>query len=220
MNEISSKERLVLLAVERYESGISRTGLGLVTGLPMEVVQESIINLEVLGPIQQVLGGKTYYVSTPLASHPLFPCWKEWLGIFCEAVPRVIEGDTLGTMYASCGVVLLAAILGDTRDAESIASVTTFSVKFVMLVLGMAERQSLWFLDSAFELQQELCDHLHDLVEIERCLQDLSDDLWELCWSPDIEAELHKFRAGRQFGGAVGCWVEEEACGSKPGLLM
>jgi hypothetical protein len=221
MYEMSREERLVLLALDKRETGMTETSLGVVTGLHSEEIQKSIASLANLGRARQVLdGAETYYISNSLGSQPLSRYWTEWLKIFCAAFPQFVAGDTLGTMYASCGVVLLAAVVGGTRDAESIARATMLPVNFAMLVLGMAERQGVLSLDSAFDLQQTIRERSHDVAETERRLHCLKEDLWALCWTPGIEAALHTFREGRQFGGAVDRWIDQEALDTATGFVM
>jgi hypothetical protein len=221
MFEISREEPLVLLALDKCDAVMTETCLGLVTGLPAEEIQKSVTSLAKLGRARRLLlEDETYYVLIPLSSQPVFRDWKEWLGTFCALSPQFVEGDTLGTMYASCGVVLLAALVGGTRDAESIACATMLPVRFAMLVLGMAERQGVLSLGSAFDLQQTIRERSHDFDEVEKRLHDLKEDLWEFCWRPEIEADLCTLREGRQFGGAVDRWVDQEVLGATTGFVM
>jgi hypothetical protein len=210
MFEISCEERLVLLALDKYGAVMTETCLGLVTGLPAEKIQKSVASLAKMGRARRILlRDETYYVSISLSSQPVFPNWNEWLGTFCAVFPQFVEGDTLGTMYASCGVVLLAALAGGTRDVGSISHTTKLPVGFAMHVLGMAEREGVLSLDSAFNLKQTIRQRNHDFGEVEQRLHDLKEDLWEFCWTPEIEAELCTLREGRQFGGAVDRWVDQ-----------
>ncbi|MGA2219444.1 MAG: hypothetical protein ABSG51_15245 [Terracidiphilus sp.] len=57
MIEISSKERLVLLALEKCQAEMTEMRLVTVTGLPIEEVQESVVSLVKLGRARQVLDG-------------------------------------------------------------------------------------------------------------------------------------------------------------------
>jgi hypothetical protein len=212
MFEISNIERLVLLALDKGQAQMTEMRLVTVTGLDLKEVQDSLACLVKLGRARQVFhGSEPYHVSTTLSSQPIFPNWQELLGAFCAEVPPFEEGDTLATMYVSCGVVLLAAIVGGTRDEATISRATMLPIEFVMLVLGMAERQGVLSLDAAFDLQGTIRKRSHDFDEVEQSLDCLKEHLWEFCWTPGIEVALNNLRNGRQFGGAVDLWVNEEA---------
>ena len=100
MCEMSYKERLVLLALQKWETGLTETSLGLVTGLPSEEIQESIIRLANLGRARRLLlEDKTYYVSIFLSSQPVFPDWKEWLG---KSAVQCTLSLSKGTRWEPC----------------------------------------------------------------------------------------------------------------------
>jgi len=221
MFEMSKEERLVLLALDKCDWEMTETHLALVTGLLREEIQRSVDSLANLGRARQVLDRtETRYVWTSLSSQPIVSNWQEWLSAFCAVFPQFVDGDTLGTVFDSCGVVLLAAIVGGTRDEESISRATMLPVEFVMLVLGMAERRGVLSLDAAFDLQQTIRQRRHDFDEVFQSLDCLKESLWSFCWTPGIEADLCNFRGGRQFGGTIDRWLDQDALDATPGFVM
>lgn len=215
MNRLSSSDRLVLLALQAHAPCLTEDQLQMITHLPTEIVQESILTLEALNRARSgVDRGETYQVAIPLSDRPLLPLWEAWLAFYFEAQPPYAEGDTLATMYDQCGVILLTAIVSGTRDPDLISCVTSLPLPFTMLVLGMADRRNIWDLDSTFELQRRLTTTNIDLHEVDNCLDWLKEELWEFCWTPKIEAKLHEFRAGHQFGGKVDWWLDSETLDS------
>ena len=191
---------------------------------PREEIQESIIRLANLGRARRLLlEDERYYVSISLSASRHFQIGRSGWEPSVQCTLGFARRDTLGDrVLSSCGVVLLAAIVGGTRGRGfSIARATILPVEFAMLVLGMAERQRVLSLDSAFDLQQTIRGAGPWFPrEIEQRLHDLKEDLWEFCWTPGIEAELHTFRKGRQFGGAVDRWVDQEALDKATGFVM
>ena len=204
MSEISSHERLVLLALRADPSGLTHS----------QLASRCVSKLEALKRAFHVVEATyTYYVAPPSLTGPLLPDWQGWLEFYCEAQPQYEQGDTLATMYACYGVVLLAAILGGTRDSERISRATTLPLPFVTLVLGMGSKRNVWDVDSVFQLQQRLSDGGADLGEIEKDLHWVKEELWEFCWTARIEARLHEFRSGHQFGGRTDTWIAAEVDG-------
>ena len=211
MSKLSTKERLVLLALQAHAPGLNEHQLEMITHLPTETLQDCLSKLEALGRTHSVAGRlETCYVASPLSEVPLFPNWERWLALFCEAQPQYAEGDTLATMYCQCGVVLLTAIVAGTRDIDLISEVTTLPPAFVMLVLDMADTWNIWDLDSIFHLQERLSSGDVKLDQIESTLHWVKEDLWEYAWTPAIEATLHQYRAGHQIGGKVDWWIDSE----------
>jgi hypothetical protein len=211
MNSIGNKDRLVLLALEKLSAGSTEMSLAIATGMEFGDVQASIVRLEQIHRVERMEhGSKTYFFAAPLSEAPLFAYWEEWLDFFCEVHSPVTEGDTLATTYDCLGVVVLTALLSGNRDAEFIVRVSSLPLDFISLVLGLADRLKIWWLDSLFELQELLRDSNKALSEIDSCLQYVKENFWEICWTPGIEEALQDLRAGRQFGGKIDMWIADE----------
>lgn len=211
MTEVSSKERLVLLALQADASGLTHSQLTAVTSLGWEEVEQCVQRLEDLERAYHIVDGAyTFYFASPLPDEPVSPRWEEWLAVFCEAQPQLVDRDRLATMYASCGVVLLAALVGGTTDPERISRVTTLPLQFVSFVLALADSRAIWDLDCVFELHQRLRGEDVDFADIEKDLHSVKENFWDFCWTPAMEATLHELRERRQFGGKVDSWTEAE----------
>ena len=211
MIDLSSKERLVLFALQAYDSGLTHAQLTVVTSLGWQEIERCIQRLENLHRAYHIAEGPyTYYVAPSFPDQALLPKWNEWLACFSEAHPQFEDRDRLATMYDCCGVVLLTALVGGTTDPELISRVTTLPLEFVCFVLSLADRRYIWDLESVFRLRHHLCSERVDLTTVEKLLQRVKENLWELCWTPTVEARLHELRQCRQFGGNVDSWTDAE----------
>lgn len=212
MSQLSYKERLVLLALQAHASGLTKTQLAAITGLPSDTLRQPLSRLENLGRATIELTGhqERCYATVFPSNQPLVPRWQEWLAVFSEDQPQFEPCDAFATTYASCGVVVLTAIVGGTKDADRITLATTLPVAFVAQVLDMADRQDIWGLDSIFSLHQQLSHEVIDSAVIESTLHWVKENLWGLCWTPAVHVILNEHRAGRQFGGKTDDWTEAE----------
>ena len=208
MSVLSSKERLVLLALQADPSGLTHFQLTAVTSLGWEEIEQCVRRLETQDRACHLVEGPyTHYFARSLSEQPLFPNWEQWLALFCEAQPQFESGDRLATMYACCGVVLLTAVVGGTRNPELISQVTTLPLEFTRFVLAMADSRHIWDLESVFALQQRLCREDLEFGEIEKALHWVKENLWDFCWTPAVECRLHELRERRQFGGRTDSWT-------------
>jgi hypothetical protein len=208
---LTTNDRLVFLAVQKTALGATSVALGLITRLEWDELQSSIAALQSQGLIAKATGaGSSYYATSSLPTEPLHARWENLLRKFWKLYPPNIEGDTLGTTYASCGVVLLTAMISGSSDERRIAQVTTFPLKFVRLVLQMAERANLWMCESAYELRRILQIQPVNFPGLEASLLDATEDFWELAWTPDVHSMLPKYRSGHQVAGKVDWWTDKE----------
>jgi hypothetical protein len=147
---LTSKDRLVFLAVQNFKSGITEHVLPMITRLDRDVLQSSITVLQSQGLITSNDGGEPDYYAIPsFANEPLQPHWEDFLSKFWREHPPIVEGDTLGTRFISCGTVLLVAMISGCCDEHRIAWATTFPLKFVRLILQTAEDANVWGFESA-----------------------------------------------------------------------
>jgi hypothetical protein len=218
---MSSEDRVVLLSLRNYERGLTQTEISLVTGLKPDEVDKSIAELERLRVAGHVYDDdNTFFVSIPLRDRPLVPFWEEWLKTFLSAFPQPPQGNPLDPHSSCGGVVLLSAIVSGSRDAKTIAVEAKYPLDFVKFVIRIAERQKVFSLDSAFELQQALKDSSQDLIEVRQCLDRLEDDLWLFCGTDGILAASDELLAGRPLGGNVDQWIDAELPKKRHGLAL
>lgn len=217
MSNISNTDRLVLLALQAHASGATAAQLQIITHLRSSALQKSLARLASMNrAISFDDQAGLFFKSVPVSDQPLIPLWENWLAFYCETGPTSVEGDTRGTLYLSCGVILLTAITGGTRNPEIISRVTNLPPEFVSLVLAMAKTQNIWCLDSILHLQELLCGREIDLDEIEESLRRILEEFWACCWAPDIEALLHERRGGYQWGGQIDSWINPDVTSSTP----
>jgi hypothetical protein len=132
---------------------------------------------------------------------------RSFLDEFYTVAEAYVEGDDLATTFASCGAVLLAAVLVETRSAEILASVTGFPVSFIERVLwGMEAGKHCFSLQFADFITAV---HLHreDFKKMEGTLDALMEAYWakaEAQWC-DVLVVL---RGDHLFGGERQWWID------------
>lgn len=147
----------------------------------------------------------------PIAVGPLFENWQAWIAGLYDWYPPAILGDTLGTTFLSFGAVILSAISAGTRNEKQIAQVTSLPIGYVKFVLAMLHEHNLWdSLEPLDDLQRTLLSQRNDLGEVKLALEAAVEALWNRCATRETVAKMIELRAGRQFGGGMDTWVEEE----------
>lgn len=207
MLELSKEDRIVLFSIVLANAGLTLKRIAVLTELPPEVTEGSITRLEALNCIRKVSDGDPAYVASLFSDRPLLPSWDHWLTTFCQAFPQFVECDAEATTYASIGIVVLAALLADSRNAELIAHVTGFPCPFVQLVLSLADEICLWFSPRLLDLRCQLVSPA-PFARIEAFLHSVNEDFWRAI--PEFAHEsLEHLRAGHQAGGSRDTWAEE-----------
>jgi hypothetical protein len=120
-----------------------------------------------------------------------------------------VEGDDLATTFTSCGAVLLAAVLIETRSPEIVANVTGFPVSFVERVLwGMEAGKHCFSLQFA-DLITVVHLHREDFKKMEDTLNALMETYWVKAEAQLCDA-LVILRGGHLFGGERQWWADDE----------
>jgi hypothetical protein len=209
MLKLSKEDRLVFLSTSLTKGGITVRGIAHVTSLDREVVEHSISQLEALNRIHKVFDGDpASYVASLFYGHPLIAEWDSWLTSFCHAFPQFVEYDAEATTYTSNGIVILAALLADSQNADLIAHVTGFPRAFVRTGLDFADEICLWHYDNLLELRRRLIAG-EPFSKIEASLHAVKENLWMTI--PSFGSGLLEgLRQGHQVGGSKDKWTEEE----------
>lgn len=193
MTELWTKHRLLLLAASRGFTLDNRVSL---RALRPFAVWHSICRFEELKCFRDL--GQVGFL-------PPLPCWDRWLVSFCATVPQVVEYDAEATTYDSCGLVLLAALLSGTRNADLIANVTSFPRSLVHMVLEVADEHCLWCHANVRNLRRRLI-LAEPFASIEAALNGVKENFWQVI--PDWTTEaLNTLRGGHQFGGKMDDWA-------------
>jgi hypothetical protein len=194
---LTINDRLVFYAVQDTMSGITALSLSRITRLPWNELQSSIAVLQSTGLVAKTDDNESRYYAVPSRStEPLYGDWESLLSSFWESYPPKIDDDLLGTAYLSCGAVLLTALISGSSDEHLIARTAVLPTEFAMLVLEMAERENVWWCESIYELRRVLEIQPTNFFELEMRLREATEDLWELCWTPEIHNLLQVYRAG------------------------
>jgi hypothetical protein len=221
MYQLTTTERFILVAIQRSNHGLTRTALMHLTAFAPEEVEKAVDTLEAVNFVESVTDeNPTYYIPVPLTEAPIFPDYEKRLASFCSVYQQMVEGDTEATTYACCGVVLLSAVLTGSRDAQFLAQLTSLPLGFVMLVLGMMDRQELWWSEQLFNLQKTLHECELNFADIESALHGVKEEFWNICWRPGLGDLLETLRARRQFGNRIDRWLDEEDNSPCPTFMM
>ncbi len=208
MDQLALEQRLVLFTLSVSAAGDHAGHIARITGLTETAVESSITQLQAVGLIRQITGDHPrFYTADSFDSVPIVPSWDRWLTTYCDAFPLFVERDAEATTYCSCGVILLAALLADTRNAELIAHATTFPRAYVQATLDVADELLFWRFDSVLELRHRLL-RAEPLSRIDAGMDSLKENFW-MAIPYDTEV-LEYLRNGRQFGGRTDDWPETE----------
>ncbi len=134
---------------------------------------------------------------------------KPYLEEFYGAAETYVVEDDPATTFYSCGSILLAAVLAETRSVDILTEITGFPASFVEVVLHVLEtggyHLSLQFADLI------LAAHLHsdDFKKLEATVNDLMESYWsrmDAVWCDALEL----LRGGYLFGGQPQWWIDTE----------
>lgn len=174
-----------------------------------DVIANSI-NIPSSVPTAEVADASPSQSGLRVAAEPLFEDWQAWVADFCAHYPLAVEGDTLGTTFLSFGAVILSAILAGTRDETELADATRLPAGFVRFVLAMVTELKVSASLDLSDLQRTLLSRRSDLREVKSSLEAAEEQAWNACATPETVPKLIELRAGRQFGGGMDAWVDEE----------
>jgi hypothetical protein len=172
------------------------------------LIKENLVRSVAVGP-------HAYYSAVPLAKEPLLPAIPEWLRCFHEAYPPSVPGDTQANTFASCGVVLLAAVLTGRRDAELLEDLLRLPAGFIALVLRLADVYQVWWSERIFDLDAALRKNADDFSDISDALHSVTEDFVSNCCDGAGWILLHALRNRMLFGGWIECILDDEAEGER-----
>jgi hypothetical protein len=137
-----------------------------------------------------------------------FDPWVRWL---YESELACIPEDNLGTSWASCGCVLLAAAVTSARSAISLSGFTGFPEEFTALVVEVMELVDVWSHPLFRRLEKLVQNPAADSAEIKSVFESAAGELWNK--ASRLALELEKARNYRVLGGGRQDWVDDgELC--------
>lgn len=220
MDQLTAVDRFVLFALRRSENALCHGTLVRLTGLCSAELEKALNELEFQGLVERVEHrGEICYLPISLSRTPLLTSYKAWLDNYCSRPELVEEGDTEIMTYISRGVVILAAVLTGSRDAQFLTRLTIFPHRFILEVICLMDRLELWSSLPAFDLERTIRQDATDFAVIDASLQLLTEEL-DTWWSPDSGAAFHTLRAGQQYGGKRDRCLDDDALKPGPFLVM
>jgi hypothetical protein len=219
MKEIETVAVVAFFALERINQPMRFETLASlidVWGEPLQKALDILVKDELVMSV--VVGPHAYYFAVPMAKAPLIPDIPEWLSCFHEKYPPSVPGDTQANTFVACGVVLLAAVLTDSRDAELLEDLLRLPPAFIALVLRLADAYQFWWSAGIFNLEGALLEDAIDFAEISDALHSLNEEFVSQCCGGAAWTLLHALRDGMLFGGSIECILDDEAHGERLAL--
>lgn len=130
-----------------------------------------------------------------------------FLNEFYAVVDAYVEWDDPTTTFASCGAILLAAVLAETRSVDVLTEITGFPIGFVEGVLRVMEIEG-YYLSLQFA---DLITAVHLYREDMKKLGNTIDAFMESYWSrmdPVWCGTFELLRGGYLFGGRPQWWID------------
>lgn len=182
-------------------------------GEPLQKALDTLIKDNLVRSV--AVGPHAYYSAVPLAKEPLLPAIPEWLYCFHDKHPRSVPRDTEANTFVSCGVVLLAAVLTGSRDAELLEDLLRLPVGFIGLVLRLADTYQFWWSQRMFDLEAALRKNADDFADISDALHSVNEDFVLNCTDGTGWSLLHALRDRSLFGGSIERILDDEADGER-----
>jgi hypothetical protein len=212
MQELTTVARFALFALQRANQPMRFETLASMTdewGEPLQkaldtLIKDNLVRFDVAGP-------HAHYWAVPLAKEPLLPAIPEWLSCFHEKYPPSVPGDTQANTFVSCGVVLLAAVLTGSRDPELLEDLLRLPVRFIGLVLRLADAHKFWWSEPIFDLEAALRKNADDFAEISDALHGVNEDFVSNSCDGAEWTLLHALRDRMLFGGSIERILNDEA---------
>ena len=218
MKELTTVARFALFALQRTNQPMRFETLASMIdewGEPLQKALDTLIKDNLVG--FDAAGPHTYYSAVPLAKEPLLPAIPEWLSCFHEKYPPSVLGDTQANTFVSCGVVLLAAVLTGSRDAEHLEDLLRLPEGFITLVLRLADAHQFWWSEPIFDLEAALRQNADDFADISDALHGVNDDFVQSIDGTEWSL-LHAVRDRMLFGGSIERILDDEADGDRLAL--
>jgi hypothetical protein len=221
VDRLSTSENFVLFVIQRSNHDLVANDVMRLTSLSLAETEQALHKLSSLRLIEVIEdGGVTYYAPRRITASPLLPDFEGWLRNFCSFCPQWDEEDPEATTFDSCGVVILAALLSGSKEAGTLALITSLPEAFVMLVIGILERLDLWWSERLFDLEQTLLQHAMDYADVNSALHGVKEEFWNACWTPRIGEALEEFRAGHHYRSPLDAGSETQNGTARPLILM
>jgi hypothetical protein len=212
MKELTTVARFALFALQRTNQPMRFGTLASMIdewGEPLQKALDTLIKENLVRSVSA--GPHAYYAAVQLAKEPLLPAIPEWLHCFHEHYPPSVPGDTQANTFVSCGVVLLAAVLTGSRDAELVEELLRLPAGFIALVLRLADAYQVWSSERMFDLQAALRKNADDFADISDALHSVNEDFALHCCDGARWILLHALRDRTLFGGSIECILDDEA---------
>jgi hypothetical protein len=217
MKELTTVARFALFALQRTNQPMRFETLASMIDEWGEPLQKTLDTLIKDNLVRSEDGPHAYYWAVPLAKEPLLPAIPEWLDCFHGKYPPSVPGDTQANTFVSCGVVLLAAVLTGSRDAELLEDLLHLPVGFISLVLRLADAHQFWWSEPIFDLEAALRKNADDFADISDALHGVNDDFVQSCDGTEWSL-LHAVRDRRLCGGSIERILDDEADGDRLAL--
>jgi hypothetical protein len=151
---------------------------------------------------------------------PQNPHWEDdmntiqaanWLRTFYSR-PGAEEtpGDDLGTTYAICGGVILAAVLTATRSPERLAELTGLPVAFVAVVIANLDHSRTWDSYHFHRLCHVLRTGIDQFEAVDQALHALLEEFWNHSKLPGATEILPALRGTSLLFGKQQAWIHQE----------
>ncbi len=134
---------------------------------------------------------------------------RTFLQGFYEVAKAYVVGDNPVTTFSSCGAVLLASILAQTRSVDILATITGFPPGFIGAVLRVMETGGYHLSLEFADLIMAACLRSDDFGLLENSV----DAFMEIYWArmdPVWRDEFEILRERRLFGGQRQGWIDAE----------
>jgi hypothetical protein len=135
----------------------------------------------------------------------------DWLRNVYTQADAYVEGDDLGTAFASCGVVLLTLAFTRSSSLYCIARVTGFPSDFVELVVRNMHESRLWESERWLDLLCTVENNTTDYFQVGEAIHSTLEEFWMHSLLPDLAEESMARRDGYLFGGQQQTWFDQEA---------
>jgi hypothetical protein len=149
--------------------------------------------------------------SNPL--EPIIPPTEAsaWLHEYFRREPAYVVGDDLATCFHSCGAVILTALVLGTDSSASLADLTSYPPPFIAAVISQMQAKELWSAAQVAALMKTLRETPNDWQCLKDDLNDVTEQFWDVVWTPEAQIALESLRQRVLFGGEAQRWMDKDA---------
>ena len=134
---------------------------------------------------------------------------SSWLNRFYSVKEAYVEGDDRSTVANSCGAVLLASVVAETRSVQTLTALTGFPGAFIEATFLAADSVGHFCSFSHGDLMVAVHRYPDDLDRIEHLLDLAMGVIWERMDKHWTDA-LTMLRSRCLYGGEQQAWVHDE----------